>query len=59
MSRWRGCEATPRGRVMDYLVDHALYASAPFEVGEFILYSSHLSQNGSLYRAEQTYRLKS
>jgi 2'-5' RNA ligase len=49
--------ATPRGRVMDYLVDHALYASAPFGVDEFILYSSYLSPNGSLYRAEQTYAL--
>jgi 2'-5' RNA ligase len=47
--------ATPSGRVVDYLADHALYASAPFEVGEFILYSSHLSPNGSLYRAEQAY----
>jgi 2'-5' RNA ligase len=50
--------ATPRGRVVDYLVDHALYASPSFEVGEFVLYSSHLSPNGSLYRAEQSYALK-
>jgi 2'-5' RNA ligase len=54
LARLRG---TPPGIVMDYLVDHALYASAPFEVGEFILLSSHLSPNGSLYRAEQTYPL--
>ena len=52
-------KATPQGRVMDYLVDHALYASAPFTVGAFVLYSSHLSPNGSLYRAEHSYRLKS
>jgi 2'-5' RNA ligase len=51
-------KATSQGRVMDYLVDHALYASAPFEVDAFILYSSHLSPNGSLYRAEQSYRLR-
>ncbi len=44
---------------MDYLVDHALYASAPFEVGGFILYSSHLTPDGSLYRAERGYALKS
>ena len=50
--------ATPQGRVMDYLVDHALYASAPFEADEFILYSSHLSPNGSLYRVEQSYALR-
>jgi 2'-5' RNA ligase len=51
-------KATLQGRVMDYLVDHALYASAPFEVDAFVLYSSHLSSNGSLYCAEQRYRLK-
>jgi len=51
-------KATPPGTVMDYLVDHALYASAPFAVGAFVLYSSHLSPNGSLYRAEHSYRLK-
>ena len=50
--------ATPRGRVMDYLVDHALYSSAPFEAREFILYSSHLSPNGSIYRPEQVYPLR-
>jgi 2'-5' RNA ligase len=49
--------AAPAGRVMDYLADHALYASAPFEVNTFILYSSQLSQNGSLYSAERAYRL--
>ncbi len=51
-------KATPSGRVMDYIVDHALYASAPFAVNAFLLYSSHLSPNGSLYRAEHSYRLK-
>jgi 2'-5' RNA ligase len=51
-------KATPRGRVMDYIVDHALYASAPFAVSAFLLYSSHLSANGSLYLAEHSYRLK-
>ena len=51
-------KATRPGAVMDYLVDHALYASAPFAVSAFVLYSSHLSPNGSLYRAEHSYRLK-
>ncbi len=51
-------KGAPRGRVMDYLVDHALYASAPFEVGAFILFSSHLAPGGSLYRAERGYALK-
>jgi len=51
-------KGTPKGRVMDYLTDHALYASAPFDVEGFILYSSVLTPNGSLYRAERAYRLK-
>jgi 2'-5' RNA ligase len=52
-------KTTPPGKVMDYLVDHALYASTPFTVDAFVLYSSHLSPNGSIYRAEHSYRLKS
>jgi 2'-5' RNA ligase len=55
LARLRG---SPRGRVMDFLTDHALYASAPFDVDGFILYSSVLTPNGSLYRAERAYRLK-
>jgi len=50
--------AVSRGRVMDFLVDHALYASAPFEVGEFILYSSQLTSDGSLYVPERSYALR-
>jgi RNA 2',3'-cyclic 3'-phosphodiesterase len=55
LARLRG---SPRGRVVDFLADHALYASAPFDVEGFILYSSVLTPNGSLYRAERAYRLK-
>ena len=51
-------KGSPRGRVMDFLTDHALYASRPFDVEAFILYSSVLTPNGSLYRAERAYRLK-
>jgi 2'-5' RNA ligase len=50
--------ASPRGRVMDFLTDHALYASPPFEVGGFILYSSVLTSDGSIYTAERAYRLR-
>jgi len=50
--------ASPRGRVMDFLTDHALYASLPFEVGAFILYSSVLTTDGSIYTAERAYRLR-
>ncbi|MEI9992286.1 MAG: RNA 2',3'-cyclic phosphodiesterase [Rhizomicrobium sp.] len=55
LARLRG---TPVGRVMDYLTDHALYSSVPFPVAGFILYSSVLTSNGSIYRAEQAYRLR-
>ena len=55
LARMKGA---PKGRVMDFLTDHALYASEPFDVEAFILYSSVLTPNGSLYRAEKAYRLK-
>jgi RNA 2',3'-cyclic 3'-phosphodiesterase len=47
----------PRGAVMDYLTDHALYASAPFAVSAFALYSSKLTSDGSIYRVEKEYGL--
>jgi 2'-5' RNA ligase len=49
--------ASPRGRVLDYLTDHALYASGPFAVDKFILYSSVLTDDGSIYTAERDYGL--
>jgi len=55
LARLRG---SPRGRVMDFLTDHALFASTPFDVEAFILYSSVLTTDGSIYRAERAYRLK-
>jgi 2'-5' RNA ligase len=51
-------KAAPRERVMDFVVRHALHASAPFEVEEFVLYSSHLSPEGSSYVAERRYELR-
>ncbi|HVU20893.1 MAG TPA: RNA 2',3'-cyclic phosphodiesterase [Rhizomicrobium sp.] len=55
LARLRG---TPPGVVMDYLVDHALFASAPFEAREFIVYESHLSPNGSIYVPRRHYPLR-
>jgi len=49
--------ATPAGRVMDYLADHALYSSGPFEAAEFVLFSSQMTPNGSIYVAERNYAL--
>jgi 2'-5' RNA ligase len=48
---------TPPGAVMDWLTDHARFASQPFAVDGFILYSSQLTSDGSKYRAERAYRL--
>ncbi|HVZ90721.1 MAG TPA: RNA 2',3'-cyclic phosphodiesterase [Rhizomicrobium sp.] len=50
--------ATPPGAVMDYLVDHALYASPPFTVEGFSLFSSRPTSNGSQYRRERAYPLQ-
>jgi RNA 2',3'-cyclic 3'-phosphodiesterase len=50
-------KGTASGHVMDFLTDHALYAGTPFAVEGFILYSSHMTPKGSLYRAEKAYRL--
>lgn len=55
LARLRG---TRPGHVMDYLTDHALYSSPPFSAGAFILYSSLLTSDGSIYRAERAYRLR-
>jgi len=52
-------KAAPRGRVMDYLHDHALFAAGPFPVESFTLYSSVTAPAGSIYTAERTYPLKS
>ena len=46
------------GRVMDWLTDHALFGAPPFDVAGFILYSSVLTSDGSIYRAERAYRLR-
>jgi 2'-5' RNA ligase len=50
--------ATPAGHVMDYIADHALYASGPFIADQFILYSSKMTPNGSIYVAEREYPLR-
>jgi len=52
-------KGTRRGAVMDFLADHALYAGTPFPVEAFILYSSKLTSDGAIYRAEKAYRLSS
>jgi 2'-5' RNA ligase len=48
---------TPPGAVIDWLTDHARFASGPIDVTGFTLYSSQLSGDGSKYREERAYRL--
>lgn len=49
-------EADP-AKVQHYVEAHALFAAAPFRVGEFGLYSSTLGSNGSAYTLEAVYPL--
>jgi 2'-5' RNA ligase len=48
---------TARGHVMDFLTDHALFTSGPFEIRSFVLFSSHLGANSAVYRPERVYSL--
>ncbi len=51
-------KAAPREKVVQFLTHHALFASGPFNVDHFVLFSSHLGSGGSVYHAERTYRLE-
>jgi 2'-5' RNA ligase len=55
LARLRGA---PASKVIDWLADHTLYTSASFDVPEFVLYSSQLSQGGSIYAPERVYPLR-
>ena len=55
LARLRGAE---QGRVREWLTHHALYTSAEFPVEAFVLYSSKLTSDGSIYRVEQDYSLE-
>ena len=50
-------KSAPREKVVQFLTHHALFASSPFEVDHFVLFSSHLGSGGSVYHAERTYQL--
>ncbi len=47
----------PVARVSGFLADHGLFRLAPFRVGGFTLFSSHLGRAGASYTPEQVYRL--
>ena len=50
-------KGSSNGHVMDFITDHALYASGGFAVDGFILFSSKITSDGGIYRAEKAYRL--
>jgi RNA 2',3'-cyclic 3'-phosphodiesterase len=49
--------AAPREKVVQFLTHHALFASGPFAVESFALFSSHLGSGGSVYHQERVYPL--
>ncbi|HXJ02529.1 MAG TPA: RNA 2',3'-cyclic phosphodiesterase [Micropepsaceae bacterium] len=49
--------AAPREKVVQFLTHHALFASGPFQIERFVLFSSHLGSGGSVYHAERIYPL--
>jgi 2'-5' RNA ligase len=50
-------KAAPLERVGAFLATHNLFASEPFAVDSFALFSSLLSRNSAVYRAEASYPL--
>ena len=47
----------PRPKVMEFLAHQALFASGPFRVEQFALFSSHLGSGGAVYQVEREYPL--
>jgi 2'-5' RNA ligase len=47
----------PRLVIDEFLQAHATFVSPEFPVTEFVLYSSELKPNGSVYRRERVYPL--
>jgi 2'-5' RNA ligase len=49
--------AAPREKIVQFLTHHSLFASGPFKVDRFVLFSSQLGSGGSVYHPERTYGL--
>jgi 2'-5' RNA ligase len=54
LARMKGA---PKEKVVQFLTHYALFASGPFPVADFVLFSSQLSHNGSIYHPERIYPL--
>ena len=50
-------KSPPREKVVQFLTHYALFASGPISVDRFVLFSSHMGSDGSVYHAEREYRL--
>lgn len=50
-------KGSPRGRVQQFIADHALFRLPPFRVESFTLFSSFRGHAGAIYRAEASYDL--
>ena len=50
-------KSPPREKVALFLAHHALFASGPFPVERFVLFSSHQGTGGSVYHPERVYAL--
>ena len=50
-------KSAPREKVAEFLAHHGLYASGPFPVERFVLFSSQLGSGGSVYHPERIYPL--
>ena len=56
LARMKGA---PQDKIVQFLTHHALFASGPFGIDDFVLFSSHLSHSGSIYHSERVYPLTS
>jgi 2'-5' RNA ligase len=54
LARMKGA---PQEKIVQFLTHHALFASEPFTVADFVLFSSQLSHGGSIYHSERIYPL--
>jgi RNA 2',3'-cyclic 3'-phosphodiesterase len=50
-------KSAPHEKIVQFLTHHALFTSGSFPVSDFVLFSSHLSHNGSIYHPERIYPL--
>jgi 2'-5' RNA ligase len=54
LARMKGA---PQEKIVQFLTHYALFASGPFGIDDFVLFSSHLSHSGSIYHPERVYPL--